>query len=501
MGPARLGLGPLTLGTYERFVVLGTHELFVVLGAVVAFAMYRYQARRRGMADNAHIVVALTALASGAIVAKGATGWRYLLDAGPDGASVYGLLAYGGKSILGGLFGAYAGALIAKRVLGIRHSTGDLFAPAVAAGMAVGRIGCLLTEPVGTPTTLPWAVALSPSQAASDTGCTAACTLPSHPSHAYEILFHLIALVLVLRYGDRLGKRGVVFTVWLLAYGIFRLGNEFLRDNPDVWLGLSGTQVVLLITIPLLARGLWRTHRAGLLRPPPPGQTPVLPSQTPAPIGALPAMTPRPIAAPSDAASARGWPPGPTGSGGTSPRGVRSAMHATADRSRARPSAAGVPVGGGGAGVAGPGLSGPRTDRDAVRRGPEILDWLERWTAPTKVHVPDTPGCFTPPPAGYLQGLGELQTQHTCILLQDLTDHCNLSCPTCFAESGPDGRHRRAGGGDPGQRRPAPRAGERPAGRRHAVRWRADPPPAIRRAARRDCWSVTSSGSWSTPTG
>ncbi len=68
---------------------------------------------------------------------------------------------------------------------------------------------------------------------------------------------------------------------------------------------------------------------------------------------------------------------------------------------------------------------------------PQILDWLERWTAPTKVYVPDTPGCFDPPPAGYLQGLGELQTPHTCILLQDVTDHCNLSCPTCFAESGP----------------------------------------------------------------
>ena len=68
---------------------------------------------------------------------------------------------------------------------------------------------------------------------------------------------------------------------------------------------------------------------------------------------------------------------------------------------------------------------------------PEILDWLERWTAPTKAMVPDTPGNFLPPPAGYQQGLGELQTQHTCILLADITDHCNLSCPTCFAASGP----------------------------------------------------------------
>ncbi len=31
----------------------------------------------------------------------------------------------------------------------------------------------------------------------------------------------------------------------------------------------------------------------------------------------------------------------------------------------------------------------------------------------------------------------EMQTQHTCILLEDLLDHCNLKCPTCFAESAP----------------------------------------------------------------
>lgn len=68
---------------------------------------------------------------------------------------------------------------------------------------------------------------------------------------------------------------------------------------------------------------------------------------------------------------------------------------------------------------------------------PEILAYLEQWTAPTKHVNPDTPGNFTPAPAGYLEGLGELQTQHTCILLEDLTDACNLTCPTCFAGSSP----------------------------------------------------------------
>jgi uncharacterized radical SAM superfamily Fe-S cluster-containing enzyme len=68
---------------------------------------------------------------------------------------------------------------------------------------------------------------------------------------------------------------------------------------------------------------------------------------------------------------------------------------------------------------------------------PEILTYLERWTAPTKAHVPDVAGNFDPVPAAYLRGLPEMQTQHTCVLLADLTDRCNLRCPTCFTDSSP----------------------------------------------------------------
>lgn len=69
---------------------------------------------------------------------------------------------------------------------------------------------------------------------------------------------------------------------------------------------------------------------------------------------------------------------------------------------------------------------------------PEIMRYLEEWTAPTKVHTPDTPGNFAPLPGAYLQGLSEMQTQHTCILLEDITQQCNLCCPNCFASSAPN---------------------------------------------------------------
>ena len=258
MGTPVWHLGPLPVPV---------HELFVLLGATVATVVYWREARRRGMADQAHIAVAAGALLGGVLLAKGATAWRWALTT--DDVSLLGLLAHGGKSVLGGLFGAYGGALVAKRLVGVRHSTGDLFAPAVAAGMAVGRVGCLLTEPPGIPTDLPWAVALSPGQAEQVTGCTGACLLPSHPAHAYEVAFHLLSLVAVLRLRDRLPRQGMAFTVWLLAYGVFRFGNEFLRANPEFWLGLSGSQTFLLVTVPLLAWGLVRQLRGMPGRPVP----------------------------------------------------------------------------------------------------------------------------------------------------------------------------------------------------------------------------------------
>lgn len=67
----------------------------------------------------------------------------------------------------------------------------------------------------------------------------------------------------------------------------------------------------------------------------------------------------------------------------------------------------------------------------------ELLDYLEQWTAPTKPPTPDAPENASPIPGAYLHGLGARQIQHTCILLEDITERCNLNCPTCYAGSSP----------------------------------------------------------------
>ncbi|HEX8941329.1 MAG TPA: radical SAM protein [Candidatus Limnocylindrales bacterium] len=68
--------------------------------------------------------------------------------------------------------------------------------------------------------------------------------------------------------------------------------------------------------------------------------------------------------------------------------------------------------------------------------------YLQQWRVPTREVVPDAPTA-RPIPMGYLDGLGPLQDQHTCVLLLDLTEDCNLACPTCFMGGRP-GRDRYA---------------------------------------------------------
>ncbi len=67
----------------------------------------------------------------------------------------------------------------------------------------------------------------------------------------------------------------------------------------------------------------------------------------------------------------------------------------------------------------------------------ELLDYLEQWTAPPKSPTPDSPENSDPIPGCYAHGLGARQIQHTCILLEDITEACNLNCPTCYAGSSP----------------------------------------------------------------
>src|SRR6185295_18661856 len=132
------------------------HGVFVLLGVIVATVLYLRAARRARRLDDDHLAVLAGALIGGVLFAKLGVIWRYLGDGA--GHSLADLALRGGQSVLGGLAGAYLGALAIKRVIGMRRSTGELFAAPVALGISIGRVGCLLTEIPGRPADLPWSV-------------------------------------------------------------------------------------------------------------------------------------------------------------------------------------------------------------------------------------------------------------------------------------------------------------------------------------------------------
>lgn len=242
-----------------------THDVFTVLGLLVATGFVVLESRRRGMADRAMATIAVGALLGAAIGARLGNWWRYLTESVDP--TLPGLLVDSGKSVLGGLTGAYVGVLVTKRLIGYRARTGDVFAPAAALGIAVGRIGCFLTEQPGTPTSLPWGF-VPPDDVVDRIPNCPQCApgVALHPSFLYEIAFFLLLFAVLTWLKPRVHVPGELFKIFLAAYVAFRFAVEFVRGNEVVALGLTRSQWFCLATAPLFVWYFVRQVRSGAYR-------------------------------------------------------------------------------------------------------------------------------------------------------------------------------------------------------------------------------------------
>jgi phosphatidylglycerol---prolipoprotein diacylglyceryl transferase len=163
-------------------------------------------------------------------------------------------LARSGGVFYGGLIAAVTVALIYLR----RHklplwTTTDVFAPGIALGHIVGRLGCLLAGCCfGKPASVPWAITFTNPAAAANVGTPLG--IPLHPTQLYEAGAELLILVFLLLWERRgTGFPGRTFWSYMLLYGLSRFVIEFYRgDNRGLVLDvLSTSQFVSVVLVPL----------------------------------------------------------------------------------------------------------------------------------------------------------------------------------------------------------------------------------------------------------
>jgi phosphatidylglycerol:prolipoprotein diacylglycerol transferase len=248
--PTGFKLGPLTVHYYG---------IIIVVGIIIALAITSRQAARRsepldflinalpwvffGGVVGARIWHILTPPQS--MVARGIT-TRYYLTHLLEAIAIW----KGGVGIVGAVLGGVSALVIYARVKGVQAADWlDIIAPGLALAQAFGRWGNFINQEVyGLPSSLPWAITIDPQHRLAAYQDIATY----HPLFLYESLWSLLnmgfLLFMAARYSQRL-KPGSLFLLYLIFYGLGRVGLEFLRLDISSFRGININQVFMALVV------------------------------------------------------------------------------------------------------------------------------------------------------------------------------------------------------------------------------------------------------------
>jgi phosphatidylglycerol:prolipoprotein diacylglycerol transferase len=220
------------------------YSLLLLAGIGASLYFWSRLARR----DERLLVIYIAALVSAFVGAKLvyllAEGWMYWNW--PERWLIWAT----GKTILGALLGGYLGVELAKKALGYRSATGDFFALVAPVGIIFGRIGCLLHGCCLGRVCEPHWWTLRDAQG-----------FARWPSVPVELGFNVAMLGVALLLRRARALPGQHFHLYLIAYGLFRFGHEFLRATPRLAPGVTGYQIAALAVAALGLFGFLRRAR------------------------------------------------------------------------------------------------------------------------------------------------------------------------------------------------------------------------------------------------
>jgi phosphatidylglycerol:prolipoprotein diacylglycerol transferase len=217
MFPVLFKIGPITIHTYGLFVALG---FFLGIAWAVRTAP-RFGLNPRTIQDLAFFIVIAALIGSRLWFV--AIAWDYFREHPVDALKLWqgGLVFYGG--LIAAILVSIAYMWIKKMPMFV---VGDVLAPGLALGQAVGRIGCLAAGCCyGSVTDLPWAVTFTNGQ------CLAPLHQALHPTQLYASLGLMAIFAVLLFLQRRPHPPGQIFWTYGLLHGLFRPILETFRGD------------------------------------------------------------------------------------------------------------------------------------------------------------------------------------------------------------------------------------------------------------------------------
>ena len=240
---------------------LPTYGVLVATAFLVAIWLTARLAKKVGLnpetVANLAIYCALAGMA-GAKLLMFVFDWRtYLLH--PEEIFTVSTLQAAGVYQGGLLLAIVVAALYMKRMRLPGLLTADVFAPGLAIGHAIGRMGCLAAGCCwGAECHRPWAITFTNPSAHELTGVPLG--VPLHPAQLYESLAEVFIFGFLYRRFHRVHGNGEIIGWYLTLYSSVRFIVEFFRNHEQgLVLGLSLTQ---WISLAKLFAGIWMLFRS-----------------------------------------------------------------------------------------------------------------------------------------------------------------------------------------------------------------------------------------------
>lgn len=218
MFPVLIKIGPLTIHTYG---------FIIAIGFLVALMFAAREAKRQNIPKEGIVDIGFYALFAGLVGSRlffVLTNWQRYSEHPIDIVKIW----EGGLVFYGGMLFAIPAVIWYARKKGLSlWQAADIWAPSIAIGHAIGRLGCFSAGCCyGTPAEgVPWAVTFTDPESLAIIG------VPLHPTQLYESAAEMLNFLVLMTMRRHQSFRGRLFWIYILNYSVIRSVVEMFRGD------------------------------------------------------------------------------------------------------------------------------------------------------------------------------------------------------------------------------------------------------------------------------